>query len=122
MSEVEHRAGAAAFADGAEVAPGVVFDFSRRVRLGMPEAVFCQGKPEEALVGLMERFGRSSGHPVLFTRLEPGMFSAMPDHIRAEYDYHALSRTAWGVPLSTASSAAAPLGSAGRAEVAITGE
>ena len=75
---------------------GILFDHSRTARIGLPEAVFCEGKPFAALVELLGQFGRGSGRPVLFTRLAPEVFANVPEDIRAGYDYHPLSRTAFG--------------------------
>ena len=75
---------------------GILFDHARTARIGLPEAVFCEGKPFEALVELLSRFGRGSGHPVLFTRLAPDVFARVSAEIRAGYDYHPLSHTAFG--------------------------
>jgi NCAIR mutase (PurE)-related protein len=77
----------------------VLFDFDRNVRIGLPESVFCQGKPVEALVALLRKFARGSGHPVLFTRLAPDVFESLPQDARDGVDYHANSRTAWGETL-----------------------
>lgn len=74
----------------------VLFDFDRSARIGLPESVFCQGKPVEALVALLRKFARGSGHPVLFTRLSPDVFNSLPQDVRDGVDYHANSRTAWG--------------------------
>lgn len=74
----------------------ILFDHARTARIGLPEAVFCEGKPEAALLELLGRFGRGSGRPVLFTRLAPAVFDRMPREIRERYDYHPLSRTAFG--------------------------
>ena len=68
------------------MAHGILFDHARTARIGLPEAVFCEGK----------RFGRGSGHAVLFTRLAPEVFARVPEEVRSRYDYHALSRTAFG--------------------------
>ena len=81
---------------GKDMDHGILFDHARTARIGLPEAVFCEGKPFEALVELLSSFGRGSGHPVLFTRLAPDVFARVPAEIRAEYDYHPLSRTAFG--------------------------
>ncbi|KAB0669094.1 nickel pincer cofactor biosynthesis protein LarB [Oryzomonas sagensis] len=75
---------------------GILFDHSRTARIGLPETVFCEGKPFEALVELLSRFGNGSGHPILFTRLAPEVFAQAPEAIRTGYDYHPLSRTAFG--------------------------
>ena len=81
---------------GKDMDHGILFDHARTARIGLPEAVFCEGKPFEALVELLSRFGRGSGHPVLFTRLAADVFARVPAEIRAGYDYHPLSRTAVG--------------------------
>ena len=81
---------------GKDMDHGILFDHARTARIGLPEAVFCEGKPFEALVELLSRFGRGSGHPVLFTRLAADVFARVPAEIRAGYDYHPLSRTAFG--------------------------
>lgn len=81
---------------GKDMDHGILFDHARTARIGLPEAVFCEGKPFEALVELLSRFGRGSGHPVLFTRLAPDVFARVHAEIRAGYDYHPLSRTAFG--------------------------
>jgi NCAIR mutase (PurE)-related protein len=47
----------------------IIFDHGRKARIGLPEAVFCESKPFEAVRDLLERFGKGSGHPILFTRL-----------------------------------------------------
>jgi len=75
---------------------GILFDHSRTARIGLPEAVFCEGKPFEALVELLGQFGVGSGRPVLFTRLAPEIFAQVPEAMRSGYDYHPLSRTAFG--------------------------
>ena len=74
---------------------GILFDHARTVRIGLPEAVFCEGKPFEALVELLTSFGPKSLQPVLFTRLAQDVFARVPEEIRQGYDYHALSRTAF---------------------------
>lgn len=75
---------------------GILFDHGRTARIGLPEAVFCEGKSDEAISDLLNRFGKGSGHPILFTRLSPGQFALAPEKIRAGFDYHPLSRTAFG--------------------------
>ncbi|MDR1545549.1 MAG: nickel pincer cofactor biosynthesis protein LarB [Deltaproteobacteria bacterium] len=75
---------------------GVLFDHARASRIGLPEAVFCEGKPLASLVDLLERFGRGQGRPVLFTRLAPEIFESLPERLRRLHDYDPVSRTAWG--------------------------
>ncbi len=77
--------------------PCIRFDDNRKARIGMAEAVFCQGKPRRALVTLLERFGAVDAQPVLFTRLAEDVFDALPlsRELRNALDYDPLSRTAW---------------------------
>ena len=75
---------------------GILFDHGRTARIGLPEAVFCEGKSSEAVIELLSRFGKGSGNPILFTRLAHKVFENAPEEIRAGYDYHPLSRTAFG--------------------------
>jgi NCAIR mutase (PurE)-related protein len=78
------------------ISPGVLFDHARRARIGLPEAVFCQGKPVSSLRDLLVLFGRGQGKPVLFTRLEPFIFNSLDDSLKEVYDYDPVSKTAWG--------------------------
>lgn len=79
----------------APTAPCIRFDSDRDMRIGLPEAVFCEGKPLRSLITLLERFAREDEKPILFTRLAPDIFSALPAHLRTRYNYEPLSRTAW---------------------------
>ncbi len=101
---------------------GILFDHSRTARIGLPEAVFCEGKPFEAIVELLSRFGRGSGHPVLFTRLAPDMFNQAPGAIREGYDYHPLSGTAFGDTLAQKSKGTVAVVSAGTADGSVAWE
>jgi NCAIR mutase (PurE)-related protein len=80
----------------ASVSPGILFDHARRARIGLPEAVFCQGKPLSSLKELMSSFGRGQARPILFTRLEPFVFDLLEEELKIAFDYDPLSRTAWG--------------------------
>ena len=101
---------------------GILFDHARTARIGLPEAVFCEGKPFEALQELMASFGRGSGRPVLFTRLSPEVFARMPEDIRLAYDYHPLSRTAFGDALPPRERGRVAVVSAGTADGFVTWE
>ncbi|MBP3730293.1 MAG: nickel pincer cofactor biosynthesis protein LarB [Mailhella sp.] len=100
----------------------ILFDHARASRIGLPEAVFCEGKPLDALTDLLARFGKDSGHPVLFTRLAPDIFNAMPEHIRIQYDYHALSRTAFGAVMPAKAKGSVAIVSAGTSDGFVTWE
>ncbi len=101
---------------------GILFDHARTARIGLPEAVFCEGKPADALADLLARFGRGSGRPVLFTRLAPEIFDAQPEAVRGSYSYHALSRTAWGEALPPKPRGRVAVVSAGTADGAVVWE
>ncbi len=81
-----------------------VLDFSRAERIGLPEAVFCQGKTPEQISAILDASaGRMDA--VLLTRLSPKALGALDEAHRAKIDYDALSRTGiWGrapVPAGT---------------------
>ena len=95
---------------------GILFDHGRSARIGMPEAVFCEGKNREALQTLLADHGRDITRPILFTRLAPEVFAAMPEDIRAPYDYHELSRTAFTRCLPARAGASVAVVSAGTAD------
>ncbi|MDR1308470.1 MAG: nickel pincer cofactor biosynthesis protein LarB [Deltaproteobacteria bacterium] len=92
------------------IAPGILFDHARRARIGLPEAVFCQGKPLSSLVELLGCFGCGQGRPVLFTRLGQSVFGSLGEDLRSAYDYDPISRTAWGEKCP-------PSGSSGRVAI-----
>lgn len=101
---------------------GILFDHARTARIGLPEAVFCEGKPLEALKELLAQFGRGSGRPILFTRLAPEVFGRMPVSVREAYDYHPLSRTAFGDTLAPRPKGRVAVISAGTADGFVTWE
>lgn len=101
---------------------GILFDHSRTARIGLPEAVFCEGKPVEAVVELLSRFGKGSGRPVLFTRLAPDVFNQAPETIRQGYDYHPLSGTAFGETLARKAKGTVAVVSAGTADGSVAWE
>lgn len=101
---------------------GILFDHSRTARIGLPEAVFCEGKPVEAIVELLSRFGKGSGRPVLFTRLAPEIFKQAPEAVREGYDYHPLSGTAFGDTLAQKSNGMVAVVSAGTADGSVAWE
>lgn len=72
---------------------GVLFDHARRERIGLPEAVFSEGKPFIVLKELLEDFSQKG--PILFTRLAPEIFSQMSPQVKEAYDYDPVSQTAF---------------------------
>lgn len=101
---------------------GILFDHARAARIGLPEAVFCEGKDDDALQRLLGDFAAPGAEPILFTRLSPGRFMALPERLRAGYDYHALSRTAFNACLPAKGGCAAAIVSAGTADAAVAWE
>ncbi len=100
----------------------ILFDHARTARIGLPEAVFCEGKSLESIQELLSRFGRDTGRPVLFTRLSPEIFALMPEELRAGVDYHPLSRTAFGLTCPRHEKGRVAVVSAGTADGFVTWE
>jgi NCAIR mutase (PurE)-related protein len=105
-----------------EISGDVLFDFERSARIGLPESVFCQGKPLESLTALLRKFARGNGLPVLFTRLAPEVFTLLSSDVQAGVDYHAHSRTAWGDTLAPSTGMRVAVVSAGTSDGAVAWE
>ena len=74
------------------------FDYERRTRIGLDEAVFCAGKSAAQVAAIVAGV-REGVSGLLLTRLDPEKFEALPADHRASLDYDAVSRTAiLGVP------------------------
>lgn len=104
--------------------PCIRFDDNRPQRIGMAEAVFCEGKPRRALVTLLERFAAPEAAPILFTRLAEDVLEALPlsRELRSALNYDALSRTAWFKTNPIASEKTVAVVSAGTADGFVTRE
>lgn len=100
----------------------ILFDHGRTARIGLPEAVFCEGKSYSSLLELLDHFGRGAGHPVLFTRLAPAVYNRLPERIQGLYDYDPLSRTAFGEALPQREHGHVSIVSAGTADGFVTWE
>ena len=69
------------------------FDFERRARIGLDEAVFCAGKSVKQIASIISSVeGRLPG--LLLTQLEAAAFADLPQQQRAALDYDPVSRTA----------------------------
>ncbi len=77
----------------------ILFDHERSTRIGLPEAVFCQGKDASSLKKLLLQFNKKSGMSILFTRLDAEFFYSLEQELQDSLDYDALSRTAFAYPL-----------------------
>ena len=72
----------------------VNYDYSRRQRLGMPEAILCVGKDIASLDRILAELSEQPDHPVLLTRLDPHQFEQLDPGLSHELDYDVLSCTA----------------------------
>lgn len=89
--------------------------------MGLPEAVFCEKKAFSALKQLLEHFAEGEP-PVLFTRLEEGIFAALPAALRKAYDYDPLSRTAYAATMPARDKGSVAIVSAGSADAFVARE
>lgn len=71
-----------------------IHDHQRVQRLGMPEAILCDGKDDASLSAIVTELAAQPEHSVLFTRMSTTQLQALPDEHRERLDYDALSRTA----------------------------
>lgn len=101
---------------------GILFDHCRTARIGLPEAVFCEGKSREALLTLLEEHSQNREKPILFTRLDSDFFASIPEALQQKYDYHPLSRTAFTTTLTRAYKGCVSIVSAGTADGRVTWE
>lgn len=72
--------------------PEAVWDAARRARIGLAEAILCEGKTAAQIAAICEDAGKD-GHAVLLTRLDAAAFAELPAALGAEIDYDAVSRT-----------------------------
>lgn len=100
---------------------GVLFDYARAGRVGLPEAVFCEGKPLATLLALLEKFA-SGDPPILFTRLDAEILAQLPAHLQKVYDHDAISRTAFAAKCEYHGKGSVAIISAGSADAAVACE
>jgi len=101
---------------------GILFDHNRIARIGLPEAVFCEGKSKQALRVLLQESSLKDGQPTLFTRLDEDVFASMPKDLIKKYNYHPLSRTAFTACLPGPEKGQVAIVSAGTADGSVTWE
>ncbi len=70
-----------------------VYDYDRTHRIGMPEAIFCEGKDPASLDALLGELAGRRDRPVLFTRLYPAQFERLNPELSGLLDYDPLSGT-----------------------------
>ena len=100
---------------------GIIFDHGRKARIGLPEAVFCQGKDRGALMALLEEH-QNRENPILFTRLAPEIFYSIPASLQQRYRYHEIGRVAFAACLGARPRGKVAVVSAGTADGAVTWE
>jgi len=100
----------------------VLFDHGRAERIGLPESVFCEGKPFEALAHLALEHTKPAARPILFTRLSPDVFARLPAEAASRLNYHPLSRTAFNRTLPERAVGKAAVVSAGTSDGPTTWE
>jgi pyridinium-3,5-biscarboxylic acid mononucleotide synthase len=76
----------------------LTLDFAREARIGIEEAIFCQGKADEHLVEILMQAERSA-KSLLLTRMSLAQLDMLPPTQKAQIDYDPISRTGiWGKP------------------------
>ncbi len=97
------------------------FDRERENRIGLAEAVFCEGKSADQIAGILRDVGDASA--MLLTRLDPQKFDALPPELAARLDFDRSSRTAVIGPTRTMKTAArAAVICAGTSDLPVAGE
>jgi len=71
------------------------YDYPRKQRTGIPEAILCESKSDAALLHLAEELACDKGHPVLFTRLTERQYNLLEPGYADQLDYDAESQTAF---------------------------
>lgn len=69
-------------------------DLLRAGRIGLEEALFCEGKTVAQIARIVETMA-AENRPMLLTRLDDERCVSLPNHVRALLDYDPLSRTAF---------------------------
>jgi pyridinium-3,5-biscarboxylic acid mononucleotide synthase len=67
-------------------------DFQRADRIGLDEAVFCEGKTADQIAAIIDE-ARTHARNLLLTRLDSAKFDALTGRHRAALDFDPLSRT-----------------------------
>jgi NCAIR mutase (PurE)-related protein len=70
-----------------------VLDWEREARTGVAEAVLCEPKTPAQIAAILET-AATNGARLLLTRLAPAQHEDLPEALRRQLDFDALSRTA----------------------------
>lgn len=100
----------------------VKFDFPRRARIGLSEAVLCEGKSVSQIEHIVSLADERS-EPLLLTRLSPETFGALGKKYRRDMDFDSVSRTGIIGPCGSPNGpAAVAIVAAGSSDVAVVRE
>jgi hypothetical protein len=94
----------------------VRLDLARTERIGLPEALFCEGKDDTHIVTILDLVAADGGS-MLLTRLAESTVAVLPASHRDRLDYDPLSRTGWYGPVSAPANSTD--GDTGTVEVAV---
>ena len=73
--------------------PEFKVDFERGARIGLEEALFCEGKTVDQISAIVDAVKAKTGH-MLLTRLDRSKYEALLARHGAQLEYDSLSRTA----------------------------
>ena len=73
--------------------PEFKVDFERGARIGLDEALFCEGKTVDQISAIVDAVKATTGH-MLLTRLDRSKYEALLARHGAQLEYDSLSRTA----------------------------
>ena len=100
----------------------ITLDLERRARIGIEEAVLCEGKTPEQLADILAR-ADEAGRSLLLTRLDAAQRDALPPALAECIDYEALSRTGFfGTVAAPAGTAQVAIVSAGTSDQPVSRE
>jgi len=97
-------------------------DFDRSKRIGLDEAIFCQGKSVDQLNTILD-IGHERESALLLTRLEVGSYSSLKQHHQSCIDYDPVSRTGFfGAPKARARKERVAIVTAGTSDIPVSRE
>jgi len=100
----------------------VQFDFARRARIGLSEAVLCEGKSVAQIEHIMT-LSAERDEPLLLTRLSAVSFDKLDKELRQSIDYDSVSSTGiLGRPDSPTKSASIAVVAAGSSDISVVRE
>jgi pyridinium-3,5-biscarboxylic acid mononucleotide synthase len=100
----------------------VKFDFDRPARIGLSEAILCEGKPLIQLEHILN-LAQERGERLLLTRFGPAAFGELNQSLRDRVDYDPVSRTGiFGTYTRPTEAAAVAVVSAGSSDAPVVHE